>query len=343
MLRRTSEAATMISPRTWRRSRQPAASAAGGVFGISVGLAGFGVAAAVLVIARLFESWRIAPGSTSHAISIFGQRLSYPAANAGAITVTALAVLGLLMAGAAAWQATRELRADRAFRRSMATRSPVPFDGAWLIEETRPQAFCAGLLRTRVYISSGTLSLLPGPELAAVLAHEREHARRHDPLRLACSRVLAAGLFFTPAMRHLSRRQHELAELAADEAVVHAAEDRSALASAMLRFSEAGDAGEHGIDPERVDHLLGERVEWRLPVLLCIAAAATLASLIALAVLAAHTAAGSATLAPPFLSSQPCIAVLALIPATAALVAVAHARGRGLPAARVNPPIPAHD
>jgi hypothetical protein len=53
--------------------------------------------------------------------------------------------------------------------------------------------------------------------------------------------------------------------------------------------------------------------------------------LVALAALAAHAAAGSATLAPPFLSSQPCIAVLAMIPAAAGLTAVAYARARQTP------------
>jgi len=58
-----------------------------------------------------------------------------------------------------------------------------------------------------------------------------------------------------------------------------------------------------------------------------------LSLLIALAVLAAHAAAGSATLAPPFLSSQPCVAVLAMIPAAAALAGGAYARSRRAPQA----------
>ena len=48
--------------------------------------------------------------------------------------------------------------------------------------------------------STGALDLLDGPALDAVLAHERHHASRHDPLRLACGRVLAAGLFFIPSL-----------------------------------------------------------------------------------------------------------------------------------------------
>jgi hypothetical protein len=83
----------------------------------------------------------------------------------------------------------------------------------------------------------------------------------------------------------------------------------------MLSFSESSPtAGSVGIDPRRVDHLLGEPPSWRCPTLLCVAAAAAVGLIGAIAVLAGQVAAGSATLAPPFLSHQPSIVTLALIP-----------------------------
>ncbi|HEV2943548.1 MAG TPA: M56 family metallopeptidase [Solirubrobacteraceae bacterium] len=312
--------------------QQPAAVASGRVFGASVLLGLLGLASAVFVVTRLFESWRVTSEPASHVVSIFGARLTYPAANTGAIIVTALAGLGLLMAGAAAWRLARELLADRSFRRALAASPPAPLDRAWVITDDRPQAFCAGLLRPRVYFSTGALELLDAPALAAVLAHEHHHAIRHDPLRLACARVLAAGLFFIPAMRRLVQRQDALAEISADEAaVLTAGVERSGLASAMLSFSQASGADALGIDPERVDYLIGERPQWRFPVALCLGIAAALSLLIAVAVLAAHAAAGSATLAPPFLSSQPCVAVLAMIPAAAGLAGLVYVRTRQTP------------
>jgi bla regulator protein blaR1 len=310
---------------------RPAATAAGRAFAAVWLLGVLGLVSAVAVITRLLESWRLTSG-TGHVISLFGQRLSYPAANTGAIVVTALAGLGLLMASAAGWRAARELIADRRFGQTLAARAPRPLDGAWVIDEGRPQAFCAGLVRPRVYVSSGALELLDGPGLAAVLAHEREHARRHDPLRLACVRVLLAGLFFIPALRRLASRQQALSELSADEAAVLGdSGGRAALASAMLSFSEARDEDAAGVDPERIDHLLGEGVQWGLPLALCLGAAAGLTLLIAVALLAGQVAAGSATLAPPFLSSQPCVAVLAMIPTAAAVAAVVSLRARRAP------------
>jgi Zn-dependent protease with chaperone function len=279
-----------------------------------------GLAAAVFSITRLFVSWRITHGAAAHELSVFGQTLSYPAANAGAILVTVLASLGLLMAGATVSGVARELLADRRFRRALAARSPRLLHGAWLIEDHAPQAFCAGLLQPRVYFSSGMLEALDGPALAAVLAHERHHARRRDPLRLASARVLGAALFWIPARRQLLRRQLALAEMSADEAAVRSAGgDRSGLASAMLSLSEMSTEVTRGVDPARIDYLAGERTPWHLPVGLCVGAAAALALFMSFALAAAQVASGSATLAPPFLSSQPCVVPSAMIPLTAGI------------------------
>ena len=321
-----------------KRSRvgpRPATIAAGRAFLASLVLGALGLISASLVVTRLFESWRLSPRSASHAISLFGQRLTYPTANAGAIVVTALAAVGVAMAAAAGSRAIGELLSCRALMRALASRSPRAMDGAWLIEDSRPQAFCAGLLRPRVYVSSGALELLDPAALRAVLAHEHQHARRRDPLRLAAARVLTSALFFVPGLPRLIQRQRALAELGADEAAVLSARgDRSALASAMLSFASVDGEQTAGFEPERIDHLLGERVSWGLPVGVCVLALASVSALTGLAVLAGRTAAGSATLAPPFLSAQPCIAVLAMIPATAAaLMGAAYARRRRAPAA----------
>jgi Zn-dependent protease with chaperone function len=286
-----------------------------------------GFASGAFVIARLFASWHITAGPAGREISLFGQKLSYPAANTGAIVVTVLAGIGLLMAVVAVWGVVRELRADRSFQRAVAGRSPRPLHGAWVIDGHPPQAFCAGLLHPRVYVSTGALELLDAPALAAVLAHERHHAHRHDPLRLACGHVLAQSLFFVPALRRLVQRQHALSEISADEAsVLSTGGDASALASAMLSFSQETSEQVLGVDPERIDFLLGERSHWSFPVSLCATAAAALSLFAAVAVLAGHAAAGSATLAPPFLSSQPCVAVLAMLPATAGMAGLAYLR-----------------
>src|ERR1700736_4693301 len=57
-------------------------------------LGALGLASAIFVVTRLFESWRVTSRLASHHISIFGQRLSYPTANLDAIVIVLLAALG---------------------------------------------------------------------------------------------------------------------------------------------------------------------------------------------------------------------------------------------------------
>jgi beta-lactamase regulating signal transducer with metallopeptidase domain len=191
-----------------------------------------------------------------------------------------------------------------------------------VIDDEQPRAFCAGLLRPRTCISTGALAVLDDAALAAVLTHEAHHARRRDPLRLAVGRVLSRALFFVPGLTALTRSQRQLAELSADERAAHGApEGRSALARAMLAFCTSPDSvSEVGIDADRIDHLLGEPPSWRFPAAVCVAALAVIVLVLGVAILAGRSATGSASLAPPLLSAQPCIVVLALIPAGVAAV-----------------------
>jgi hypothetical protein len=173
-----------------------------------------------------------------------------------------------------------------------------------------------------VYISSGAVGLLDADALQAVLRHERHHARHRDPLRLACGRVAARALFFIPGVGELVSRQQALSELSADEAAINGAPgNRSALARAMLGFYDGSRPGDTvGIDPARVDHVLGAAADWRFPALLCLLALGGIVLLAAVTALAGAAASGSASLAPPLLSSRPCIMALAAIPGLVALV-----------------------
>jgi beta-lactamase regulating signal transducer with metallopeptidase domain len=303
---------------------RPAAIAAARIGRTEVLLGVLGLTSFGFVVLRMFETWRVSAHTVSHHIAILGQTLSYPAANLAAVIILLLASLGAVVTVLIVLGAARELVAARRFDRQLRAHDLPRLGNALVIDDTRPHAFCAGLLTPRVYVTTGALEILDEPALAAVLAHERHHARRRDPLRLATSRVLARAMFFLPAVRELGRQQQTLVELSADESAISAAAgNRSALARAMLTFTDSAETGDSfGVDPARVDYLLGEPPNWRFPAIMCLAAVALLALVVAAAVLAGSEAAGSATLAPPFLSAQPCIVVLAVIPAAVGFLAV---------------------
>ena len=241
-----------------------------------------------------------------------GILFSYPRLNAAAWVLLGLALIG---ASAIAIAVRALLRQRSDYRRFLAQVEVIGRlgDGAGVqvIADPRPQAFCAGYLRPSVYISLGALHLLSDEELEAVLAHEDHHLRARDPLRLACGRILSQALFFVPALRTLFRRYADVAELNADGAAVRGgAGGRAALASALLAFEGSG----VGISPERVDSLLGHPVVWRRPWWLLTASLGSLSSLITLTWGASQAASAQATFNLPFVSSQPCLAMLMILP-----------------------------
>ena len=98
------------------------------------------------------------------------------------------------------------------------------------------------------------------------------------------------------------------------------------LASALLAFESASPAGVAWISNDRVDSLLGQAPGWRLPSPLLALSLATLCSLVVLVWRAAGEASAHATFNLPVLSSQPCMLVLALMPAGVILAAHAWRR-----------------
>ncbi len=255
------------------------------------------------------------------------QRALLPDAGVAGVLSLLLGVLAFAVLGRTLWSAAGQLRASRRVLRALRVVERRTIDGqpVTVIDGMRPVAFCAGLLRPRVYVSTGTLATLNDVELGAVIAHERHHARLRDPLRLFLARVIADGLFFVPALRPLSERYAALAELAADRAAVRASRDDAApLASALLSF-EAADPAVVGIAPERVDHLMGERAPWQLPAALLAWALVAVTALVVVA-LRLQAMGGAVDLNVPLLVAQSCMVLMASIPLAIGAAMLVRAR-----------------
>ena len=108
-----------------------------------------------------------------------------------------------------------------------------------VVPSRRSHAFCVGLLRPDVVVSDGLIERLSEAELRSVLAHERHHARRRDPLRRALVKAFCDGFWFIPALRTAARAQATVSELAAD-AVAMRSTGAQPLASALLAFEDGG-------------------------------------------------------------------------------------------------------
>lgn len=239
----------------------------------------------------------------------------FPHVTVGDALVLVLGGVSLAVFGFGVRSLIRQLWSRRQLRRRLSViglaghRPHAPL----LIDDPRPQAFCAGYLRPRIYVSTGTLELLDDEELGAVLAHERHHARRRDPLRVLVLGILSDALFFLPIMRRLGRRYGALAELAADEAAVLSVGQSAPLASAMLAFGQVNQRGAVAIGPERVDHLLGEQPRWELPLSTVVGAAVSIAGLFVLAA-GASQAADAGHVSLPMLIAQACMVAMTVVP-----------------------------
>jgi hypothetical protein len=269
----------------------------------------------------------VSSSRTAH-FSLLGLHFSRPCVNAAAGLLLGLALIGLAVFGLGVRAALAEAVANQRFLRSIGARRPRPHDDLLVFDDAEVQAFCAGLLHPQIYVSTGALQALSGPELDVVLAHERHHRQRLDPLRIALGRVLSRALFFLPVVALLHKRYCAMAELAADDTAMAGHPGGShALASALLAVA-AGRQPETavGIAPERVDQMMGRAPDWPLPAAVVGAGLAASALIAALSWQLAQLASVRSSLSLPLLSARPCVVVLALVPSLLATLAVAHLR-----------------
>jgi hypothetical protein len=287
------------------------------------GLGALGLTAATAAVVNGLRALRIGPHG--HAAALLGGHVSYPTATWRAGLVLPLATLGLAALLAGGRLALRVVSQQRRLLDAMEVEGCLPGRAdVSVLADGRPEAFCAGYLRPRIYLSRGALDALRPAELEAVLAHEEHHRAQRDPLRLAVAQVLARALFFMPAVRALAERYTSLVELAADDAAVAASGGSPApLAAALLALTSDGPARGVGIDPERVEQLAGRATPLRLPRLAVAGGLATLAAIAAALPIPGAPVEVHASLAVPFLSSQPCVLVLAALPGLFAAAATA--------------------
>jgi Peptidase family M48 len=308
------------------------------VFGLALalGTGGLGLASAA-VIAAVVSVHHESVGAPQ--VALTGIQFTYPSVNGGGALLLLLATLAAAVLKVALASTWRQCRAYRAFTARVGPIESLPrTPGVNVIPDSRAQAFCAGYLRPAVYVSRRTVDLLTEDELDAVLAHEHHHQRFRDPLRMACGRILSEALFFIPVLRFLIDREADVAELRADHAAVCAREGgEAALASALLAFDESAPGGAAGISPERVDALLGQRSQWRLPAWRLAASLLILSSLALLVWRVSGMASAHATFNLPLLSSRPCVVVMTVLPLAGGVTTLSRwARGeaRRSPAVR---------
>lgn len=185
------------------------------------------------------------------------------------IPLSSLAIVVFSLASLAGL--VRTLRAYRRERRLLLALALEPIEDSPLSEHAarhgvrlyalrsnRAGAFCFGLRRPNVVVTTGLLERLDPDEQEAVLIHELAHAQSREPLKCLLSRVAAQTFFWLPALGALLERYLLVKELAADRESI-AGTSRPALAGALSQVlaqpTPAGAVGMAELAAVRVDRL----------------------------------------------------------------------------------------
>jgi Zn-dependent protease with chaperone function len=222
---------THRSPRTavllWQATALSLLSASVGVL-LSVGLAPYqrGIAPALGALAADLGRGRVPPGlGAGHGLAV-----------AAGLALVGWAVLAQLSSSRQVW---RQRARHRLLLRLVAR--PEPRQQALVLDHPVLTAYYLPGPAGCVVVSSGALAALPAEQLAAVLAHERAHARERHHLALA---PFHAGRRALPCLLadRLTRHVELLVEMCADDRAAreHGAEP---LVAALRRFGETGRVG----------------------------------------------------------------------------------------------------
>lgn len=116
---------------------------------------------------------------------------------------------------------------------SLAKRQGIDEGAIELVDSPNPLAFCHGVLRRRILVSTGLLASLSPKELEAVVIHEACHFRKHHPRMILIGKLFARSFFFIPIIKELSRLLDTLIEINADRAVILAQRSATHLRQAL--------------------------------------------------------------------------------------------------------------
>ncbi len=132
-------------------------------------------------------------------------------------------------------------------------------DGFLIIPSQTPAAFVAGLLQPRPYLTSSAVRLLSGAERRIVAAHELEHVRRRDPVKLLVLRM-AASLF--PGFQWIEDEWKAAAELECDSASLRGGAQPEEVSLTILKLARSvGSASPALAYAAGTDAALRQRVE----------------------------------------------------------------------------------
>lgn len=146
-------------------------------------------------------------------------------------------------------------------------------DQVVLYKANSPAAFCIGMVRPKIYISSAMIALLNDAELEAVVLHEMYHLKHRNNLMLFTFNLFSYILFLFPFVRDLKKQYEMQEEIKADKMACDQLRAKKPLLQAlkkMLMYREpalsyyvAGFSKTIGIE-HRIRSIIGEHEQFNL-------------------------------------------------------------------------------
>lgn len=175
-------------------------------------------------------------------IRYIGFPISLPFMSAAICSTLAVCAGQLLREAICSRRFERRLRltADVRLSRRYARRHGLGEHELTVIRDAAPVAMTVGLMRTRIVLSTGLLRLLEPGEAAAVIAHERHHLRRRDPLVLFALALIRRALWYVPLLRWAEGKYRTAIEVMADRHAIVSAGHAGDLSGALLKLLRSG-------------------------------------------------------------------------------------------------------
>ncbi|QRG68668.1 M56 family metallopeptidase [Brevibacillus choshinensis] len=148
----------------------------------------------------------------------------------------------------AVWMTIRQIRLCRRFETTLMQclderetarvnqRYRIGKDDVIVVSSREPLAFTVGLLRRRIVLSTGLLSLLDEKELAAVIHHEAYHEEHADPLKVFLLSLLSTVFWYLPVLKHIHTNYKVVREVLADRHAMEQTGGMADLGRALLKL-----------------------------------------------------------------------------------------------------------
>ncbi|MEK7533558.1 MAG: M56 family metallopeptidase [Patescibacteria group bacterium] len=105
-----------------------------------------------------------------------------------------------------------------------------------LLDQTKPLAFCLGVLNPKIYISTGLVEMMNSEELKVIMKHEKYHLDNRDSLVFMVATIIESLFPFFPIISDFVRVYRMDREIQADAMAIRNTEDKHSLTEVLKKL-----------------------------------------------------------------------------------------------------------